>query len=103
LRVAQRQGLDLRTHAMVVAQVWRNADGRQVGIARLLRAVGVEALDEEIGRATGILLGISHTSDPIDAALVLVSRTGDRIVTSDPHDIRRLASAARRSVNVVEC
>jgi len=49
------------------------------------------------------LLGKAATSDPIDAAVVLIARDGDAIVTSDPDDIRHLASVARRVVVVVAC
>ena len=35
-------------------------------------------------------------SDPIDVAVVLIAESGDRIVTSDPDDIHRLAEAAAR-------
>jgi hypothetical protein len=39
LRTSQRHGLELQTNAMVVAHVWRDQHGRQVNLARLLRAV----------------------------------------------------------------
>ncbi len=41
--------------------------------------------------------------DPIDAAVVLVSERGDRILTSDPEDIRRLAGHAGRRVAIIAC
>jgi hypothetical protein len=41
LRVAQQRGIELRTNAMVVAQVWRDRQGRQANLTRLLRAVDV--------------------------------------------------------------
>jgi hypothetical protein len=34
---------------------------------------------------------------------VLIARPGDRILTSDPHGIQRLASAAGSSVAIVRC
>ena len=37
-----------------------------------------------------------------NAALVVIARDGDRILTSDPDDILRLAAAAGRDVEVVE-
>lgn len=39
-------------------------------------------------------------SDPVDAAVVLLAESGDRIATSDPDDIRRLADAAARLVTL---
>lgn len=103
LRVAQRHGVELRSSAIVVAQVWRDPRGRQVQLARLLRGVDVRPVDDEAGRATGVLIGKASTQDPIDATLVLVAHSGDRIVTSDPQDIQHLASVAGRSVAIVRC
>jgi hypothetical protein len=37
----------------------------------------------------------------IDAALVLLAEDGDRIATSDPGDLRALASVVGRSVELV--
>ena len=42
LRASQQHGLELRTNAMVVAQVWRDRHGRQANMARLLQAVDVD-------------------------------------------------------------
>jgi hypothetical protein len=46
--------------------------------------VEVAALDEELGRQAGVLLGRSRRSDVIDAALLLLARDGDEVLTSDP-------------------
>ncbi|MGQ0777872.1 MAG: hypothetical protein ACT4NY_26260 [Pseudonocardiales bacterium] len=103
LRVAQRRGVELRSNAIVVAQVWRDSRGRQAQLARLLRSVDVRPVDNEAGRAAGVLIGQAGTQDPIDATLVLLAHTGDRILTSDPQDIQRLLNAAGRSVTVIPC
>ena len=103
LRVAQRQGMELRSNAIVIAQVWRETKGRQAQLARLLRSVDVRPVDDEGGRAAGVLIGRAGTQDPIDATLVLIARAGDRILTSDPRDMQRLVSAADRSVPVIPC
>lgn len=103
LRVAQHRGVELRSNAIVVAQVWRDSRGRQVQLARLLRSVDIRPVDDEAGRAAGILIGQAGTQDPIDASLVLLAHTGDRILTSDPRDIQRLVSAVGRSVTVIPC
>ena len=44
LRVAQQHGALLRSNAMVIAQVWRDRQGRQAVLAQLLRAVDVRAV-----------------------------------------------------------
>ncbi len=103
LRVAQQRGVELRTNAMVVAQVWRDRQGRQANLARLLRAVDVRAIDHQDGRQAGALLGQAGTADPIDASVVLLAKPGDRILTSDPDDLTRLAVAAANSAVIVAC
>ena len=103
LAVAQRHGLELRSNAMVVAQVWRDRRGRQASLARLLRAVDVRAISHEDGRQAGVLLGQADTTDPVDATVVLLARPGDRILTSDPDDLTRLASTAGNSAVIVAC
>jgi hypothetical protein len=103
LRVAQQQGVELRTNAMVVAQVWRDGRGRQAALARLLRGVDVRAVDQATGRAAGSLLARSGTADPVDATVVLLAAPGDRILTSDPVDLVRLARAAGSRAAVITC
>lgn len=103
LRAAQRQGMDLRSNAMVLAQVWRDSHGRQAQLARLLRAVDVRAVSPQDGRQAGALLGTTGTTDPIDATVVLLARPGDRIVTSDPGDLAQLASAAGNQPIIIAC
>ena len=89
---ALAQRLKLRVPSGVVGQAWR--DGRiQVTLARFLRIDEVEiiALDEQLARACGELCGATETDDVIDASVVILARQrGDRIVTSDPRDLRRL-------------
>lgn len=103
LRMAEREGLELRSTGVVVAQVWRDASGRQAELARLLKSVDVRAVDQRLGREAGMLLGRAGADDAVDASVVAVSASGDRIVTSDPDDIRTLVSASGRSTFVVPC
>jgi hypothetical protein len=103
LRASQQHGLELRTNAMVIAQVWRDPHGRQVSLARLLQAVDVRALSQRDGRDAGILQAAAGTADAIDATVVLLAAPGDRILTSDPGDITRLAAAAGNRAVVIAC
>lgn len=103
LRVAQQEGLELRSTGVVVSQVWRDPAGRQANLARLLKSVDVKAVDQRLGREGGVLLGRAGTQDAVDASVVAVSSTGDRILTSDVGDIRPLVAAAGRSILVVSC
>ena len=103
LQAADEDAIELRTSAVVVAQVWRDPAGRQARLARLLRGMDVRPVDERLARAAGVLLGRAGTTDPIDATVVLIAENGDSILTSDPGDLRRLAAAAGTEVAVVPC
>lgn len=103
LRVAQIRGYDLRTSAVVLAQVWRGSGGKQANVARILRAVNVRSVDEQMGRDAGVLLGKARADDPIDATVVLIARSGDRVLTSYPGDIARLASSSGKKLTIVPC
>jgi predicted nucleic acid-binding protein len=101
LRMAERGGLELRTTGVVVAQVWRDPTGQQAKLARLLKAVDVRAVDEELGRRAGVLLGRAGARDAVDATVIAICETGDRVLTSDPDDLARLAAASSQSILVV--
>jgi hypothetical protein len=94
LALAQRR--TFHVPAGVVGQAWR--DGRtQAAVARFLRAEEVEVvtLDEHLSRSCGELCDATHTTDVIDASVVLVAREHrDAIVTSDLDDLRRLDSTS---------
>jgi hypothetical protein len=97
-RVARRIPV---THGGVVGQVWRGGTGRQAMVARLLAAVDVSALDDQMGRRAGVLLRRARTEDVIDAAVVLLASDGDVILTSDVNDLHPLAAAAAVHVDIV--
>ncbi|MFZ2050480.1 MAG: hypothetical protein WB698_10305 [Solirubrobacteraceae bacterium] len=103
LMAAQRDGLQLRSNGAVIAQVWRDPSGRQVTLARLLRSVDVKPVDRQLGQTAGALCGIAGASDAVDASVVAISAAGDKILTSDPNDIRVLVAAAGRPILVVPC
>ena len=75
----------------------------QTDLARLLPAVDVRPIDEQLGGDAGILTGRARTRDPIDATVVLIASHGDRILTSDAGDLKRLAAAGRKRVAVLPC
>ena len=89
-----------RTHGGVVGQVWRGG-GPQATLAVFLRAIEVVSLDDELGRASGVLLGQARMSDVVDAAVVLLAADGDQILTSDTSDLASLAGTAGLHVDVV--
>ena len=94
---ALNEGLRLAVPAGVVGQIWR--DGRrQARLARLLGSdlVRIEVLDDKGARAAGQLCGTTHTTDVIDASVVLCARAhGHGVLTSDVDDLRRLDSSLR--------
>ena len=103
LRVAHEAGIGLRTCGVVLAEALRDERGRQAVLAGLLAALEVRPVDEWLGRAAGVLLARTGLVDPVDACVVATAEDGDRILTTDPGDLRALASAARRRVPVIPC
>ena len=79
--------------APVLAQAWRGGS-RQALLARLLGSCEVEDMDEARSRAIGSLCGRAGHHDIADVAVIEASlRRGDVVVTSDPRDLERVASA----------
>ena len=78
--------------ATVLAQAIRQPE-RQARLARLIRqpTTDVVALDRVDATNVGRLLAGSGTADISDAHVVVCARrSGQRVVTSDPEDLRRL-------------
>ncbi|HEY1695840.1 MAG TPA: hypothetical protein VGG39_26920 [Polyangiaceae bacterium] len=89
------------THGGIVGQAWRGGAGRQARLARLLPGLTVVPLDADLGKRAGVLLGKTRTTDVVDAALVLLAAHTDRLLTSDPEDLARLAEAAGLELEIV--
>lgn len=100
LKDALRAEQSLVTHGGIVGQVWRNG-ARQARLAQLLPAFDVVPLDVHLGQAAGELLARTGGRDVIDAAILLVARDGDLVVTSDPEDLRILAETAGVHVELI--
>lgn len=90
------------THAGIVGQVWRGGRGRQARLAGALSGIDVRALDDDLGRRAGVLLGRAGASDVIDAALVVISEDGDEIYTGDAAELQDLASTNRKLIDLIE-
>ena len=83
--------IPLATSAGVVAQVWRGGAHRQVPVAFLLRRTHVVDLTDREARGVGKILGMTGTSDPVDAHVALIARTrGWPVLTSDAGDLRAI-------------
>jgi len=100
LKAAQLEGDVPVTHGGVLGQVWRGG-ARQARLSQALAGIDVRALDQELGRAAGLLLAVAGLSDVIDAAVVLLANDGDDIVTADHEDLERLAAASGRHVELI--
>jgi predicted nucleic acid-binding protein len=86
--------------APVVAQGWRGGS-RQAHLARLLVGCEIEALDDQQARSVGSLAALSQTSDIIDVCVAEGAlRRHDLVVTSDPDDLKAIAAAVSRRLEV---
>ena len=85
--------------APVVAQAWQG--GRQALLARLLAGCGVEALDDGQARSVGSLAARAATTDIVDVCVVEGAiRRRDLVVSSDPDDLRAIAAAVNRRLEI---
>jgi hypothetical protein len=98
----RRAGRAPVTHGGVIGQVWRGGTGRQANLALLLPGLEIVALNDDLGRRVGILLGRTKTSDVIDGAVALLATDGDEILTSDIDDLRKLIRATGAHVDIVK-
>ena len=84
----------------VVAQVSRSP--QQAQLRRFLTGCVVVPLGATEAHEAGRLLGITKTSDVVDAVVVTTAlRQEATILTSDPDDIERLVRASGREISVV--
>jgi hypothetical protein len=86
------RGLHPTLPAVVLGQVWRG--GPQAQLSRLLRGCHTEPLTEPRARSVGAALAACDANDVIDAVVVVTALArDDLIVTSDPGDLQRIATA----------
>lgn len=84
----------------VLAQVSRSP--REAQLRRFLTGCVVVPLGETEAHEAGRLMGLTKTSDVVDAVVVTTAiRQKATILTSDPDDIERLIRASGRDVAVV--
>ena len=94
---ARETGARVTIPATALAQAVRRPD-RQVRLARLVRqpTTDVIALGRVDATNVGRLLAASETADIVDAHVVICARrSGQRVVTSDPDDLRALDPTVR--------
>lgn len=83
---------------VVLAQVWRNR-ARQHPVRMVRRLCVLLPFTEQTAEDIGRLLARSGTSDVVDAAVIVAAiEHNAAVLTSDPKDLARLASAAEHPV-----
>jgi predicted nucleic acid-binding protein len=95
-RVVDRRGRAF-VPVVVLAQAWRG--GPQPLLSRLLQDCEVVPDSEAVGRRAGVACARAGMSDVVDAIVVMTALVTDStVVTSDPVDLERLASALGRKL-----
>jgi hypothetical protein len=92
IELGRRAGAGLITVAPVLGQVWRSG-ARQAGLARALPMIDIKTTMVADAKSAGALLGLTRTSDVVDALLVEQVLPGDQVLTSDPVDLAQLLDA----------
>jgi hypothetical protein len=77
---------------------WRS---RQARLSQALDGIEDRPLGETFGRAAGELWAASRRPDFIDASIVPIAHDGDEVVTTDLADLRPLALACGRHIELI--
>lgn len=86
---------------VVLAQVWRNR-ARQHPVRMVRRLCALLPFTEQTAEDVGRLLARSGTSDVVDAAVIVAAiEHNAAVLTSDPKDLTKLASAADYPVRLL--
>lgn len=94
---AAEMGARVTVPATALAQAMRQP-ARQARLSKLIRqpTTDIASLDGPDATGVGVLLAASHTTDIVDAHVVICARRARQaIVTSDPADLRRLDPTAQ--------
>lgn len=91
---ARRGDAEITIPTTVLAESWRGST-RERGFwtAKLLGVSNVEPLSEALAKRAGELVGRVPGASAIDATVAVsaAQRRGATVLTSDPHDLQRLA------------
>ncbi len=89
------QGIRPTIPSPVLAQAWRG--GPQPQLSRLLAGCEVHEFTEQHARTVGRVLGETGAADIVDAGVVVIAqRLNQEVLTSDPDDLRPIATALGR-------
>jgi len=99
-RVRLEMGLVPVTTAPVVAQVSRSS--RQAQLHRFLSGCEVVGFDPSHAKSVGVLLASTSIADVVDAHVMVVAAhlSAPTVVTSDLHDMSKLADHTAESIRV---
>jgi predicted nucleic acid-binding protein len=87
--------------AVVFAHVWR-ASPRQHALSKIRQMCRALPFTTRTADDVGRLLGRSHTSDVVDASVIIAAiEHNAAVLTSDPDDLARLAEAAEYPVRLL--
>ena len=87
--------------SVVLAQIWRDRT-RQHPLRMVHRLCTVLPFTEQTAEDVGLLLAHSRTSDVVDAAVIVAAiEHNAAVLTSDPKDLAKLASAAEYPVRLL--
>jgi hypothetical protein len=87
--------------SVVLAQVWRDRT-RHHPLRMVRRLCTVLLFTEQTAEVVGLLLARSRTSDVVDAAVIVAAiEHNASVLTSDPKDLAKLASAAEYPVRLL--
>jgi hypothetical protein len=93
-KLMTRRGIVVAIPAPVVAQAWRGP--RQARMAQVITGCQPVSLDLALARSAGELCARAHTSDIVDASVIVVAASRrDDVLTGDPADLERLATRVR--------
>ena len=99
LHETARHRVDAVTSCVCVAEAWRHPS-RQARLTRALAGIIEHPLDSDAARACGMLLARARTREIADAAVTVLARDGDLVLTSDAGDIEHLLDINRTSARV---
>lgn len=87
--------------AVVFAQVWR-ASPRQHALSKIRQMCRIITFTSKTADDVGRLLARSQTTDVVDAAVIVAAiEHNAAVLTSDPKDLAKLASAAEYPVHLL--
>jgi hypothetical protein len=91
---AEQRDVDVTIPANALAQAYRGS--RSAVVSKLVRACVVDPVDERVARRVGEVCARSGVADIVDVSVVVsAAARRDRIVTTDPRDLARIADHVR--------